>query len=71
MLLEIEIVHLKMAYGSSLSFKNGVWFFPIIVNKEGESWERLKNEAFPKLVDGTFDEAYQKELLEMFEKALA
>lgn len=53
------------------AFKNGVWFFPIIVNKEGESWERLKNEAFPKLVDGTFDEAYQKELLEMFEKALA
>ena len=37
------------------AFKNGVWFFPIIVNKEGESWERLKNEAFPKLVEGTFD----------------
>ena len=52
------------------AFKNGVWFFPIIVNKEGESWERLKNEAFPKLVEGTFDEAYQKELLDMFEKAL-
>lgn len=52
------------------AFKNGVWFFPIIVNKEGESWERLKNEAFPKLVEGTFDEAYQKELLERFEKAL-
>lgn len=52
------------------AFKNGVWFFPIIVNREGESWERLKNEAFPKLVEGTFDEAYQKELLERFEKAL-
>lgn len=52
------------------AFKNGVWFFPIIVNKEGESWKRLKEEAFSKLVDGTFDQAYQDELLDAFEKAL-
>lgn len=51
--------------------KNRVWFFPIIVGREGESWQRLKTEAFPKLVAGTFDEAYQQELLKEFEKALS
>lgn len=50
--------------------KNGVWFFPIVVNKEGESWLRLKEEAFPKLLAGTFDEEYQDRLLKEFEEAL-
>lgn len=49
---------------------NGIWFFPIVVNQEGESWQRLKTEAFPKLIDGTFNEAYQKKVLEEFERAL-
>ncbi len=50
--------------------KNGVWYYPILVGREGESWERLLDEAFPKLLDGTFDEAYQKELIMAFEKNL-
>lgn len=50
--------------------KNGVWFFPIVVNKEGESWLRLKEEAFPKLLSGTFEEDYQNRLLKEFEEAL-
>lgn len=50
--------------------KNGVWFYPVLVGKEGESWARLLDEAFPKLLDGTFDEAYQKNLIETFEKNL-
>ena len=50
--------------------KNGVWYYPILVGKEGESWIRLKEEAFPKLLDGSFDEAYQAELIEEFEKNL-
>lgn len=52
------------------AFKNGVWYYPILVGKEGESWTRLLDEAFPKLLDGSFDEAYQKELVENFEKNL-
>lgn len=50
--------------------KNGVWFYPILVGKEGESWAKLLDEAFPRLLEGTFDEAYQKELIEQFEKNL-
>lgn len=50
--------------------KNGVWFYPILVGHEGESWARLLDEAFPKLLDGSFDEIYQRELVEAFEKNL-
>lgn len=46
--------------------KNGVWFYPILVGKEGESWAALLAEAFPKLLEGTFDETYQKKLKEVF-----
>lgn len=50
--------------------KNGVWYYPILVGKEAESWMRLKEEAYPKLLNGTFDEAYQKQLITEFEKNL-
>ena len=50
--------------------KNGVWYYPILVGKEGESWMRLKEEAYPKLLNGTFDSAYQKQLITEFEKNL-
>ena len=50
--------------------KNGVWYYPILVGKEGFSWERLLNEAFPKLLDGSFDEAYQAQLIKEFESNL-
>ena len=50
--------------------KNGVWYYPILVGKEGESWTRLKEEAFPKLLDGSFDEVYQAMLIAEFEKNL-
>ena len=50
--------------------KNGVWYYPILVGKEGFSWERLLNEAFPKLLDGSFDEAYQAQLIREFEANL-
>lgn len=52
------------------AFINHVWFYPIVVRKEAESWQKLKEEAYPRLLSGTFDEAYQKELLEDFHKAL-
>lgn len=50
--------------------KNGVYFYPILAGKEGESWTRLLDEAFPKLLEGTFDEAYQKQLITEFEQNL-
>lgn len=50
--------------------ENGVWYYPILVGKEGESWAKLLNEAFPKLLDGTFDEAYQESLIKEFEQNL-
>lgn len=50
--------------------ENGVWYYPILVGKEGYSWERLLNEAFPRLLEGTFDEAYQEQLIKEFETNL-
>ncbi len=52
------------------ALKNSVWFFPILVGKEGESWERLLKEAFPKLLDGSFDKTYQEQLILEFERNL-
>lgn len=50
--------------------KNGIWYFPILVGKEADSWDRLLNEAFPKLLDGTFEETYQEQLNKEFETNL-
>ena len=49
---------------------NGVRFYPILVNKEGFSWERLVREAVPKLMNGEFDETYQNQLIEEFNDSL-
>ena len=49
---------------------NDVRFYPILVNKEGFSWERLVEEAVPKLINGEFDEAYQNQLIEEFDASL-
>lgn len=54
----------------SAAAENGVWFYPILVGHEGESWRQLLHEAFPKLLSGEFDEAYQKQLISDFEKNL-
>lgn len=50
--------------------KNGVLYYPILVGKEGFSWERLANEAFGKLLDGTFAGEYQAKLIEEFHSNL-
>ena len=52
------------------AMKNGVRYYPILVGKEGESWTRLKEEAFPKLLAGTFDDEYQAMLIREFEQNL-
>lgn len=50
--------------------KNEVCFYPIVVGKEGESWERLEREAFPQLKEGAFAGEYQRELFAGFLRGL-
>lgn len=52
------------------AMKNGVRFYPILVGKEGESWAKLLDEAFPKLIAGEYDVSYQEQLIRDFEKNL-
>lgn len=49
---------------------NNVFFYPILVGKEKFSWDRLKNEALGKLVDGTFTGEYQQQLIDEFHNNL-
>lgn len=49
---------------------NDVKFYPILVNKEGFSWQRLVEEAVPRLINGEFDEVYQSQLIEEFNQSL-
>lgn len=50
--------------------QNGVWFFPILVGHEKESWLRLQQEAFPRLLAGNFDDDYQQQLIAEFKQTL-
>ena len=45
--------------------KNQVFYYPILVKHEDESWANIK-EARDRLVAGTFAGAYQDELKEKF-----
>lgn len=46
--------------------KNNAKFFPILVGKEKESWEKLTTEALDKFINGEFDQAYQDEVNKAF-----
>ncbi|HID75907.1 MAG TPA: HAD family hydrolase [Planctomycetaceae bacterium] len=46
---------------------NGALFFPINPGAEEKSWERLYKEGIDRFLNGAFDDAYQRELLEEFE----
>lgn len=68
---EKKILMVGDALGDLQAAKNNnVNFYPILVNKEGYSWQRLVNEAVPKLMNGTFDEAYQNQLIKEFNDSL-
>lgn len=55
------------AYGDQAAARqNGVRFFPIRVRQEAESWQQLVNETLPKLLEGTYDDAYQAKLDKAF-----
>lgn len=46
--------------------KNGVYYYPILVRHEKESWEEFQTKAVAKLVDGTFAGEYQEEKVKAF-----
>ncbi len=54
----------------SAAEKNGVYFYPILVRHEQESWKELSQKAIPFLVAEEY-EAYAKEKITEFEKNLS
>lgn len=48
----------------------GAHFFPILPGEEPASWQRLRQEAFPRLLHGAFTKAYQASLTTEFEARL-
>lgn len=50
--------------------KNGVFYYPILVRNERNSWMELKNVAVEKLVSGQFAGAYQQQKIDQFMKNL-
>lgn len=50
--------------------ENGVYFYPILAQREAESWEEFREEAMPRLRDGAYGGSYQKEKLKAFTENL-
>lgn len=50
--------------------KNGVFYYPILVRHEKESWEEFIETAFDKLLGGTYAGAYQQKKNAAFKKNL-
>lgn len=46
--------------------KNGVFYYPILVRNEAQSWKEFKETAVGKLVDGSYGGAYQEERIQVF-----
>ena len=46
--------------------KNGVFYYPIRVRHEKESWEEFKAEAVDRLTGGTYAGEYQKKQIDAF-----
>ncbi len=46
--------------------ENGVYFYPILAQREEESWQEFREEAIPRRKDGEYGGSYQKEKLEAF-----
>lgn len=46
--------------------KNGVFYYPILVGHEKESWDEFICSGFDKLLDGTFEGTYQQEKIDAF-----
>ena len=46
--------------------KNGVFYYPILVRHEAESWQEFMGKAVSKLLDGSYGGAYQQEKIDAF-----
>ncbi len=46
--------------------KNGVFFYPILVRHENESWEEFRSEGALRLFDGSYEGAYQEKKIAEF-----
>ncbi len=46
--------------------KNGVYYYPILVQHEAQSWEEFVREGIGHFLDGTYGEGYQQEKREQF-----
>lgn len=46
--------------------KNHVFYYPILVRHEKESWSEFRNQAVDKLVDGTYGGEYQQQKIDAF-----
>ncbi len=46
--------------------QNGVFYYPILVRREKESWEEFRETALEKLLDGSYGGAYQQEKTDTF-----
>ena len=51
--------------------KNEVFYYPILVRKEKESWTEFRETAIRKLIDGTYAGEFQEQKVEQFLKNLA
>lgn len=48
------------------AMKNGIFYYPILVRREKQSWEEFKETAVAKLIDGSFAGEYQQKKIEEF-----
>lgn len=46
--------------------RNGVFYYPILVRREKESWEEFREKAVNKLLEGSYGGSYQQEKIEAF-----
>ena len=46
--------------------QNGVYYFPILVRREKESWEEFITEGFDRLLDGSYGGNYQQKKIHQF-----
>lgn len=50
---------------------NGVFFYPILVRRERESWQEFIDTAFDKLLDGSYGDGYSEGKVDKFRKNLS
>lgn len=50
--------------------RSGALFYPILVNREAESWQALMDEGLPRFLEGTYAGAYQQRLNDAFDANL-